>query len=135
MHLEEWLRGWFGDLYILRLPALFGPGLKKNVLYDLLHLTDGEHIGVLPESTYQWYDVTLLWDLIQTVMRNNVHVLDVLTPPIAVQWLMDQVPGAVASPNAKLVSYRKRSAYGWSMQEDDVRARLTKFITEELNGR
>lgn len=35
LRLEEWVREEFPDALIVRLPALYGPGLKKNFLYDL----------------------------------------------------------------------------------------------------
>lgn len=35
--LEEWVAGQFANCHILRLPALFGPGLKKNFIFDLLN--------------------------------------------------------------------------------------------------
>lgn len=35
--LEERMLGHFSRCHVLRLPALFGPGLKKNFIFDLIH--------------------------------------------------------------------------------------------------
>lgn len=39
LKLEKWIREDFDDVLIIRLPALFGVGLKKNFLYDLHTIT------------------------------------------------------------------------------------------------
>lgn len=39
LQLEQWVREDFSSALIVRLPALYGTGLKKNFIYDLIHLT------------------------------------------------------------------------------------------------
>ena len=36
-YMEEFVRNHFEDYLIVRLPALFGKGLKKNFIYDMIH--------------------------------------------------------------------------------------------------
>jgi len=38
LHLEEWVEKNFEDYLIVRLPALFGKNIKKNFIYDLIHI-------------------------------------------------------------------------------------------------
>lgn len=58
-----------GHVAILRLPALFGPGLKKNALWDLLN--DREVVN----RNYQWYDVRNLWKDIKAAQPGRTTTL------------------------------------------------------------
>ncbi len=41
LQLENWVKEDMQDTLILRLPALYGEGLKKNFIYDLIHVIPG----------------------------------------------------------------------------------------------
>jgi len=60
LFVENYLRDIFGDrLTVFRLPALFGVGIKKNVLFDLLNKNLLGNIN--SNSAYQWYPLRMLW--------------------------------------------------------------------------
>lgn len=86
--LEETLRNEFGSsLHIIRLPALFGSGLKKNILYDMVCDNQIEVINV--DSFFQWYPVERLWQDIQVVVNNNVPLINFATEPIMTKDIIE----------------------------------------------
>lgn len=78
-HLERFVIKKF-QASILRLPALFGAGLKKNVIYDLLNRMYIESIH--PENTYQPYDLQNLWEDICRTLEHDLKVLNLATEPM-----------------------------------------------------
>jgi len=78
--LEELVRQRF-DGTILRLPGLFGPGLKKNVIFDLLHNNQVEKIH--PGGVFQYYPLSRLWTDIQVCLRENLPLVHAATQPVA----------------------------------------------------
>ena len=58
LELELFARARFETL-VVRLPGLFGPGLRKNVVFDLLHGNQVEKIH--PGGVYQYYNLDRLW--------------------------------------------------------------------------
>jgi hypothetical protein len=59
--LEHYVMNTFHNAAVVRLPGLFGEGLKKNVLHDLLH---GRSTWGNMDDVYQWFPVELVWSAI-----------------------------------------------------------------------
>lgn len=83
LQLEDHLRHAMGQrLVVVRLPALFGLGLKKNMLFDLLegHMLDQLNIN----TAFQWYSLSWLWEDLEYISKNltGVNVVNLYPPPI-----------------------------------------------------
>lgn len=81
-YLEQYCRDTF-DTTIVRLPGLFGTGLKKNVIYDLLRDNNVEKIH--KDGVYQYYNLDNIWKDIETAMANNLPLVNLATPPISTE--------------------------------------------------
>jgi nucleoside-diphosphate-sugar epimerase len=79
--LEERISAQF-DTTIARLPGLFGPGLKKNVIFDFLHDNDVQKID--SRGVFQFYDTTRLWNDLEIAMRNRLPLVHLATEPVSV---------------------------------------------------
>lgn len=92
--IEEWVRERFPNSAILRLPGLFGPGLKKNVIYDMMH--DNGLEKVHPDGVFQYYDTRRLAGDIDKVWQHGIHLLNVSSEPISTLEIRDRFfPGKV----------------------------------------
>lgn len=80
LKLEHFVRTRFPVHYIVRLPGLFGDGLKKNVIYDLLHSNLLENIH--PDGVFQYYDLSRLWADLRKTMASSLSLLNVATEPL-----------------------------------------------------
>ena len=73
--LENQLRSAFEErLVIVRLPALFGVGLKKNIIFDLINNNNIDRINL--NSAYQWYPLSWLYQDIQTALSEKINVIN-----------------------------------------------------------
>lgn len=79
-YLEEFCRSLF-DTTIIRLPGLFGPGLKKNVIFDLLNHNNLDRIH--KDGVYQYYNLENIWRDIETALDNNLSLVNLATPPVS----------------------------------------------------
>jgi nucleoside-diphosphate-sugar epimerase len=82
---EVFFKSQFKESLVLRLPALFGPNLKKNLVFDLLHERTDQYQNINPNTTFQFFDVTKLWDVIRIAWQNKISILNVTSEPVSAQ--------------------------------------------------
>jgi hypothetical protein len=126
--MEEWVLRTFPDVYIVRLPALFGPGLKKNALFDLMH---GHQTDALRSHwVFQWYDIRWLRADLDRHIERKHRIVNLVTPPISlglVQTLLFPTRTLSSDPTPA-VSYAFTSQYGYAHSLEEVLMALTEFV-------
>jgi hypothetical protein len=84
----------FKQYHIIRLPALFGKGLKKNIIYDLINNNQINNISL--KSFFQWYNLDRLCDDIKIIINNNINICNLFSEPlqtIEIVKLFDKIHG------------------------------------------
>jgi hypothetical protein len=104
--LEEWVQAHFPNCRIIRLPALFGPGLKKNALFDMLH--DNQVDAINPASVFQWYPVDRLWSDITIARQAELRLANLFPEPLVMSRIIEACfPAAkVGPPHLPAPAYR-----------------------------
>ena len=94
--LERFVEDRFASHLIVRLPGLVGPGLRKNVLYDLLHNNDVEKID--GRGSFQYYPmVNLRWD-IDTAWQESHKLVHLVSEPITTAEVAEQCFNRTLTP-------------------------------------
>jgi len=139
LHVEEWVAGNFPKVAILRLPGLFGPGLKKNVIYDMIH--DNGLEKVHPDGVFQYYDTRRLAGDIDQVWKSGIGLLNVSSEPIGTAEIRDRYFAGkhLGGDGPPPPSYDMRSVHAsaWGGQEgylyskEQVLGQLGDWLTTE----
>lgn len=74
--------------HIVRLGALFGFGLKKNLLFDFIGKSLSSINGL---SSYQWYSLEWLENDLDYILKHNIHLINLCTEPLSNIELKDEV--------------------------------------------
>ncbi len=79
--LEQFIKKKFKQSIIIRLPNLYGNGLKKNFIYDLIYRNrwDLTH----KDSKMQWYNLKHIWKDILIVKENKLSVVNFAVAPVS----------------------------------------------------
>lgn len=145
-HLEEFVRTNF-DATIVRLPGLFGRGLKKNVIFDLLHNNMVEKIHYA--GTYQYYNLANIWKDINVAVENKLPLVNFATAPVQTSELADYCFGIknfnnepegikpaywdMHSKHARLFGGEHPYLYSKQQVLDDIKAFVEKENTHGAN--
>ncbi len=89
--LEEFVRSRYANCLVLRLPALFGTGLKKNFIYDLVN--DNALDWTHKDSIFQFYDMKRLWADIETARSLGLQLVNMATEPVEVTAVARECAG------------------------------------------
>ena len=139
LQFEQFVRERFPNAIIARLPALFGTGLRKNVLYDLLH--DNCLDAINPDSSFQWYPLDRLDADLRLLETHEARLVNLFTEPVPTRAFLSRFfPGkAVGSRCAGPVHYDLRTRHAalfgaeghYMMNRDAVLEAMGRFIASE----
>lgn len=129
---EEFISRTYEDYHILRLPALFGKGLKKNLLYDLLN--DNQINKIPVNSSFQWYNLEWIGDDINYAIENNIKVLNLFTEPLNTNEIVTLFHDSLISENQNVVNYNIKTKYypsGYIRSNVEVLDGIKNFIIDQ----
>ena len=142
LDLESWIRSRFAGARVVRLPALFGTGLRKNALYDLIH---GNRVDAInPAARFQWYPTSKLQADLDRVREADLRLVNLFPEPISMSEIIEaHFPDAqVVAPTLPAPSYDVRTKFdalfggrdGYIASEDMILAALAEFVAAERRG-
>lgn len=139
LRLESWVRERFDTVRIVRLPALFGPGLKKNALFDLMHDNGVDKIN--PAAAFQWYPLVRLWSDLQIVRAQDLRLVNLFTEPLAMRGIIGRFfpTAAVAAETQPAPHYQLKTCHaerfggadGYIMSADSCLDAIGAFIAAD----
>jgi dTDP-4-dehydrorhamnose reductase len=80
--LEKFVESHFARHLIVRLAGLVGPGLRKNVVFDLLN--DNNVDAIDSRAVFQFYPMVNLWPDIQVALHARLKLVHLTAEPISV---------------------------------------------------
>lgn len=140
--LEDFVCEHFDAVTVVRLPGLFGPGIKKNVIYDLLHGNCLDKINA--DSSFQWYGLNRLWGDVLVLMREGVRMANLFPEPMVTSRLLALFPQVNVGSNASpIVRYDLQTKFGalfggkngYMISEEEVFKDVQIFIRHQLSVR
>lgn len=109
--LEEFVQERFEDALVVRLPGMFGPGLKKNLVFDLINQPEARFAH--EDSTFQFYDVRDLWGHILLARDAGLRVVNLATEPVSSARVARECFGVdYRCDDRPEVAYDLRTAHG-----------------------
>lgn len=136
--LERFVQARFAHT-IVRLPGLFGTGIKKNALFDLLH--GATHAPVHPHAQFQFYNLERLWTDIERVRAAGIALANFSVQPTTMREVAQRAFGRTLATPADLTParYDVRSCYaaqfggrdGYWYGAEQTLDEIAAFVTRE----
>ena len=109
--LETFVRERFPDSTVVRLSGLFGPGIRKNAIFDLLHRHRLEWVPL--DGVFQFYDLQWLGSDLERTLAAGLRVVNLFPEPVSIREIRDAFfPGTeVGSRGSQVPRYDLRTRY------------------------
>lgn len=134
--IERFVSERFDDVLVARLPALFGTGLKKNIIFDLLTGNQIEKIN--PKGVFQWYPLDRLTRDLELARQAQIPLVNLFPEPLESERILAELftGAAVGPPVEPAPRYDLRTAHakvfggdgGYVMGADEVMREFGKFV-------
>lgn len=185
-YLEQWVEEGFPDHLIIRLPGLYGKNLKKNFIYDFIHmipsmLTESKFMELCAKDpflkpfytiqengfykcnpltqeqtvklkgyfnsvgfsalnftdsrgVFQFYNLSFLWQHIQTALKNGISLLNLFTEPVSASEIYRAVRGTDWSNELSkpVPLYRAKTKYAGLFGGSNGYIFNGKFVIEDV---
>jgi nucleoside-diphosphate-sugar epimerase len=129
----------FPRVLCVRLPGLFGPGLRKNALFDLLH--DHDLHKVHADGVFQFYNLCRLWADVRTALDAGLALVNLATEPVSIREVAREAFGMefANDPGTRPARYDVRTRHaglfggcdGYLDPREEVLAELRAFVAAE----
>ncbi|MCL9662833.1 NAD(P)-dependent oxidoreductase [Paenibacillus hunanensis] len=138
-YLEQFVQDHFNDVLIVRLPGLFGEGLKKNFIYDLIYNNrfDLTH----KDSRFQFYNMKNLWHDLQLAQQEQLKIVNFATYPVSASEIAEHALGIEFSnvTEKAAVSYNMLSEHaekfggsnGYFKTKEQILEEISRFIQQQ----
>lgn len=127
---EKFIQETFENHHIIRLPALFGKGLKKNIIFDLLNNNEIKNIPI--NSSFQWYNLDWLKDDINMIIKKDIKITNLFTEPLETSEIIKLFNYTTNEfINLKRMDYNLKTKYetsGYIRNKNLVLENIKKFI-------
>lgn len=107
---EAFFASRFPDSTVVRLPGLFAPDLRKNLIFDLLHDRKDQWQAMNPTSRFQFFDTSRTWEMCQWAQAHAIPLLNVSSEPVTAQEVADLF-GVTLSGDSAPAEYDMRSIH------------------------
>jgi hypothetical protein len=74
------------DTTVIRLPALFGKHLKKNIIFDLMNLNQVGNIGL--STSFQWMSTNRIKHFVDLTLQEDIKLINCVSEPIPTKELV-----------------------------------------------
>ena len=135
LELEQFVLNNF-DAMVVRLPGLFGRGIKKNIIFDFLNNNNIDQIN--PRGIFQFYYLNYLSRDIDIGLNNSIRLLNIASEPTTVNEValicLGKPLGNTITGEGAVYDYRSRFAGlfggrdGYMYSKEQVLSDLKSFV-------